>query len=133
MMLGAQGVMMATRFMATHECNIHDNIKDKLISSQENDTTLICKSIGLQARALKNKNTMEVLNIEAKGGGLEAIIPLITGARIAEAWDTGDAEMAPIMVGQSVGLIHNTMTCKELIDGMVKEAEEQIALVSGKF
>ncbi len=133
LMLGAQGVMMATRFMATRECNVHDNIKNKLINSQENDTTLICKSIGLQARALKNKNVSAVLDVEAKGGGLEAIIPLITGARIAKAWETGDVDLAPMMVGQSVGLVHNTMTCKELVEGMMKEAKEQITLVSGKF
>jgi len=55
LMLGAQGVMMATRFLTSKECNIHDNIKNKLVNSQELDTTLICKSIGLQARALKTR------------------------------------------------------------------------------
>ena len=133
LMLGAQGVMMATRFLTSKECNIHENLKNKLIDSQELDTTLICKSIGLQARALKNKNVLGVLDLEARGASLEEIIPMITGERISQAWETGDVDLAPLMVGQSVGLIHKIMTCKELVEGMMKEAEEQIALVSGKI
>ncbi len=133
LMLGAQGVMMATRFLTIEECNIHENIKNKLVNSQEQDTTLICKSIGLQARALKNKNVLGVLDLEARGASLEEIIPMITGERIVQAWETGDVDLAPLMVGQSVGLIHKIMSCKELVEGMMKEAEEQIALVSGKI
>jgi NAD(P)H-dependent flavin oxidoreductase YrpB (nitropropane dioxygenase family) len=48
--------MMASRFMATHECHIHTNIKNELVRHREHETALICKSIHLQARALKNKN-----------------------------------------------------------------------------
>ena len=51
--LGAEGVLMATRFIATKECAVHPDIWEELIRRQENDTTLICKSIGLQGRALK--------------------------------------------------------------------------------
>ena len=72
---------MATRFVATKECEVHDNIKQELIRRQENETTLICKSIGLQGRAIKNKIVEEVLALEAKGGGLEELIPLISGQR----------------------------------------------------
>jgi len=74
-----------------------------------------------------------VLDLEARGAGLEEIIPMITGGRISQAWETGDVDLAPMMVGQSVGLVHKIMTCKELVEGMMKEAEEQIALVSGKI
>jgi len=103
LMLGAQGVMMGTRFLTSKECNIHDNIKNKLVNSQELDTTLICKSIGLQARALKNKNVLGVLDLEARGASLEEIIPMITGGRISQAWETGDVDLAPMMVGQVGG------------------------------
>ncbi|HQG32002.1 MAG TPA: nitronate monooxygenase, partial [Deltaproteobacteria bacterium] len=68
MMLGAQGVMMATRFMATKECMIHNNIKEELKKRQEYETALICKSIHLQARALRNRNVDAVLEVEARGG-----------------------------------------------------------------
>jgi nitronate monooxygenase len=130
LMLGADGVMMGSRFMATKECNIHDNIKQELVRRQELDTTLICKSIHLQARALRNKNVEEILKVEAAGGGLDEILPLVVGDRIANAWESGDVDLAPMMVGQSIGLIHDIVTCEELLERMAKEAEEQIALIS---
>jgi nitronate monooxygenase len=130
LMLGAQGVMMATRFMATKECDIHDNIKEELRKRKENDTALICKTIHLQARALRNKNVEAVLEVEARGGGFEEILPLITGDKIAKAWETGDVDLAPMMVGQSVGLVHDIPTVKELLDRMVQEATDQIKAVS---
>jgi NAD(P)H-dependent flavin oxidoreductase YrpB (nitropropane dioxygenase family) len=124
--LGAAGVMMATRFVATTECEVHDNIKQVLIRRQEYETALICKSIGLQGRAIRNKVVDEVLSLEEKGCGLEELIPLISGERVREAWATGDVDRAPMMMGQSVGLVHDIPTCKELIERMVAEAEADI-------
>ncbi len=127
--LGAQGVMMATRFAATKECDVHENIKQELIRRQENETTLICKSIGLQGRAIKNKVAAEVLALEAKGCGLTELIPLISGKKVKEAWEMGNVEDAPMMMGQSVGLVKDIPTCKELIERMVKEAKADIERV----
>jgi len=124
--LGAQGVMMATRFAATKECEVHNNIKQELIRRQEYETALICKSIGLQGRAIKNKVVEEVLSLEAKGCGLEELIPLISGERVKEAWQSGNVDRAPMMMGQSVGLVNDIPTCKELIERMVAEAETDI-------
>lgn len=121
--LGAEGVMMATRFIVTKECNVHPNIKGELIKRQEQDTTLICKSLNLQGRALKNNLTQQVLDIEAEGKDLDRIFPLITGQRVKEAWQNGDVENAAFMVGQSVGLIKEELSCQELMDGMVRDAE----------
>jgi nitronate monooxygenase len=120
--LGAHGVMMASRFIATTDCEVHNNIKQELIRRQENETTLICKTIGLQGRALKNKIISEVLAAEEAGKGIEALIPLIAGQRIKRAWETGDVEDAPLMVGQSIGHIRDVMSCKELLDKMHDEA-----------
>lgn len=124
--LGAEGVMMATRFAATQECEVHDNIKQELIRRQEYETTLICKSIGLQGRAIRNKVVDEVLSLEAKGCGLEELIPLISGERVREAWATGKVDIAPMMMGQSVGLVKDIPTCKELIERMAAEAQADI-------
>ncbi len=128
--LGAQGVMMATRFVATKECEVHDNIKQELIRRQEQETTLICKSIGLQGRAIKNRLTEEILSIEAQHGGLEKLIPLMSGTRVKEAWETGNVDIAPMMMGQSVGLVKDVPTCRELIERMVSEAKAEIARVA---
>ncbi len=124
--LGAEGVMMASRFIATKECVCHENIKKELIKRQEFETTLFGKSIGLQGRGLKNKNITDILAIEARGGGLEELIPLMGGERIKNSWDNGDVDYAPLMVGQSIGLINDIPTVQELLDRMAKGAVEQL-------
>ncbi|HOS39897.1 MAG TPA: nitronate monooxygenase [Spirochaetota bacterium] len=126
LMLGAEGVMMASRFMATTDCPIHDRVKQELVNRQEQDTTLICKSIHLQARALRNKTVEDILEVERTGGGLEGLLPLISGQRMVKVWEEGDVEHAPMMVGQSIGLIHDVVSCTELLERMVAEAEERI-------
>lgn len=131
LVLGAEGVMMATRFVATKECEVHENIKQEIVRRQEFETTLMCKSIGLQGRAIKNKVVSEVLALEAKGCGLEDLIPLISGQRVKEAWETGNVDNAPMMMGQSVGLIKDIPTCKEVIERMAKEAAAEIGRVAG--
>ncbi len=131
--LGAEGVMMASRFISTKECEVHGNIKMELVKRQEQDTTLITKSLGMQGRALKNKTVAEVLEVEARGGGLEELLPLIGGKRGAEAWVTGDVEAAPMYVGQSIGLIHDIPSCEELLQGMVAEAEAQITNLKNRI
>ena len=114
--LGAQGVMMASRFIATKECEVHDNIKQELIRRQEFETVIYGKSIGLQGRGLKSKVLEEVLAIEERHGGFEELIPLLSGQKVKEAWKTGDVNYAPLMVGQSIGLINDIPTCKELME-----------------
>ena len=128
--LGAQGVMMASRFIATKECEVHDNIKQELIRRQEFDTVIYGKSIGLQGRGLKSKVLEEVLAIEARHGGFEELIPLLSGQKVKEAWETGDVNYAPLMVGQSIGLINDIPTCKELLERMAAEARESLAKAS---
>ena len=126
MVLGAQGVMMASRFIATQECEVHEKIKQELINRQEQDTILYGQTIGLQGRGLKNKIISEIMAIEKQGGGLDDLIPLMSGLRVKEAWVSGDVESAPLMVGQSIGLIRDIPTCQELLDRMGKEAGEYL-------
>jgi NAD(P)H-dependent flavin oxidoreductase YrpB (nitropropane dioxygenase family) len=123
LVLGAEGVMMASRFIATKECTAHPKIKEEIISRQENDTTLICRTIDLQMRALKNELVDKVLEVEKRHGGLEEIIPLISGKRSEKAWENGDVDGAPFAVGQSIGLIKEIVSCRELLETMVREAE----------
>ncbi|MFC1895754.1 NAD(P)H-dependent flavin oxidoreductase [Thermodesulfobacteriota bacterium] len=130
--LGAEGVMMASRFLATKECQVHDNFKNELVRRQEYDTTLISKTLGLQARSLKNAAAAKVLELEARGATFEEIVAVISGDRMKEAWVTGDVDASPIGIGQSIGLIHDVPTCQELIDRMVKQAEEQIGKLNAK-
>lgn len=131
--LGAEGVMMATRFMATHECQVHENIKKEIIKRQENDTTLICKSINLQGRAIRNKIVGEILEAEKKGANIMELAPLITGERCRTAWETGDVDVAPMMMGQSLGRINDIKSCKDVIEDMVAQAKKEIERVRGLF
>lgn len=133
MTLGADGVMMGSRFVATKECPCHDNIKQELVRRQEFDTTIFGQSIGLQGRALMSDVIREVIKIEEAGGGLEDLIPLISGIRIKQAWETGDVNFAPLMVGQSIGLIQDVPTCKELLKRMGTEALEALGEVGKKI
>lgn len=125
--LGAAGVMMASRFIATKECQVHDNIKQELVRKQEFNTTLYGQTLGLQGRALKSRIIEEVISIESRKGGFEEIIPLISGQRVKEAWEKGLVDFAPLMVGQSIGLIHNVVSCAELLETMSAEAAECLA------
>jgi len=127
LVLGAQGVMMASRFVATRECEVHENIKQELIRRQEHETVIYGKSLGLQGRGLKTKVLEEVCAIEKRGGGFAELIPLLSGQRVKQAWETGDVDYAPLMVGQSIGFIKDIPTCQELLDRMAREAAACLA------
>lgn len=131
--LGAEGVMMATRFINTTECHAHQNIKAELIKRQEYDTTLIDKTLKLQGRALKNALVDEILDLESRGATLEEIFSLITGERVKKAWLTGEVEEAAFMVGQTIGLIKNVVSCQQLLDSMVSEAEAALMRAQKAF
>lgn len=133
LMLGAGGVMMATRFIATRECHVHDNIKQEIVKRQENETTLICKSLNLQGRALKNQVDREISEIEKRGGTFEDLYPLISGDRMSQAWEEGDVDKSPLMVGQSIGLVHDVLPCEELLETMVAEARQRVQDVGRLF
>jgi NADH:quinone reductase (non-electrogenic) len=133
MALGAEGVMMASRFIATTECLAHHRVKEELVRRQENDTVMICRSINLQMRALKNAQVEKVLEVEARRGGLEEIIPLIAGERQSAAWESGYIDASPFPVGQSIGLIQDIVSCEELLSRMVREAGEILARVQERF
>lgn len=123
LILGAEGVMMASRFMATKECRMHDNVKAELVKRQEMDTVLYGKSIELQGRALKNRIISEIQVLEDRHAKLEEFAPFLSGMRQQTVWDDGNLDGAVLPVGQSIGLIHDVVSCKEMVDRMVKEAE----------
>ncbi|MGD0765514.1 MAG: nitronate monooxygenase [Dehalococcoidia bacterium] len=133
MVLGAEGVMMASRFIATTECLAHPRIKEELVRRHENDTVMICRSINLQMRALRNAQVDKVLEVEGRRGGLEELIPLISGERQKAAWETGDVDCSPFPVGQSIGLIQDIVTCEELLSTMMREAPEALAQARARF
>lgn len=132
--LGAQGVMMASRFLTTRECGVHDNIKQELINRTEIDTVIFgAKALGMQGRALRNGLIEKVLAVEERGGGLEELFPLISGQRIKDAWEKGAVDDAPFMVGQCIGHIHEIMSCKEVLATMCADAQWHITHAGAMF
>lgn len=123
--MGACGMNMGTRFMATKEAPIHENIKKTLVDADERDTTHIFRTLGNTERVYKNKTTLEVREIESKTpGSFKAISHLVKGDNYKKSFQvTGDATDSCWSCGQSLGLIESVPTCKELLQDIVKEAE----------
>jgi nitronate monooxygenase len=120
--LGAEGVLMGTRFMACQECNIHPKVKEWLLQLHETDTMLIQRSMKNTSRVVRTPYTEKIAEMEKRGAKLEELLPLLSGQRGRMAYDTGDFSQATISVGQTVGLIHDIPTAKEIIDRIISEA-----------
>ena len=125
--LGADGINMGTRFCATVEAPIHDNVKRFLVANDERATNLIFRRFHNTGRVAKNAVSDEVLKISARPEAVfEDIRPLVSGARGREALDSGDVDAGLIWAGQVQGLIHDIPTCRELIDRIVRGARDII-------
>jgi len=121
--LGAEGVLMGTRFLASKECPVHPKIKEWMTELAETDTVLIQRSLSNPSRVVRTDFTQKILDMEEKGATLEELAPLISGQNRQGAYVTGDISDSTISAGQIVGLIHNVPSVKELIDGIISEAK----------
>jgi len=121
--LGADGVLMGTRFLNTRECRIHPALKEKLIQARETDTVVIQRSIGSATRVLKNDWAEKILEMERKGTTLEELLPYIGGKRAEHAWTQGE-EDAVLACGQVVGRTKESLPIKDLVAEIMSEAEE---------
>ncbi|MEK7849093.1 MAG: nitronate monooxygenase [Chloroflexota bacterium] len=122
--LGADAVLMGTRFMATRECSLHPKVKEWLLQCSERDTMLVQRSLRNTARVLRNPVSQQVSEMEARGATLEQLAPLLSGQREREVFESGDTDKGLGHCGQSVGLVRDIPTVKELMDRLVHEAEE---------
>lgn len=122
--LGADGIEMGTRFIATKEC-VHASraYKDALITSSETDTAVIKRTIGAPARVLTGTWTEKILELEAEQAGYEGLKDYISGKANCRFIHDGDTENGFGWAGQVTGLIEDEPTVEELIARMVKEAE----------
>ncbi|HAM82109.1 NAD(P)H-dependent flavin oxidoreductase [Ornithinibacillus bavariensis] len=123
--LGAEGVEMGTRFIATKECvHAHPIYKDAIVNADDNETVVIKRSLGAPARALKNSWTEKILELEKQDGGYDVLRDYISGAANKNYIHDGNPENGFGWAGQGIVSIHDIPTVQELIDGMIKEAEE---------
>lgn len=128
LVLGAEGVNMGTRFCATVEAPIHDNIKRALVRASERETNLIMRTLRNTGRVLKNAVSDEVIATERRPGGcrFEDIRPLVVGARGRAALESGEVDGGLVWAGQAVGLIADVPTCAELIERIVRQCRERL-------
>jgi len=121
--LGAEGVLMGTRFMASKECPMHPKIKEWLLQLRETDTMMIQRSINNTCRVAKTEYTQKILEMEEKGATLAELLPLISGDRGKAAYISGDFNDAVIYAGQVVGLVNEIPSVREIIESMVSDAK----------
>jgi len=121
--LGAEGINMGTRFLATQEAPIHENIKRKIVEMNETQTSLIFRSYRNTARVYSNSVAKKVLEVEKAGGDFTEVHSLVSGKMQDLAWATGDIEAGMVTVGMCGGLINDIPTCRELVHDIVTEAE----------
>lgn len=126
--LGADGINMGTRFCATKEAPIHENVKQFIVGNDERATNLIFRRFKNTGRVARNSISDEVVRISLQPDAeFKDIQPLVAGARGRAALESGDIEGGLIWAGQVQGLIHDIPDCKTLIGRIVDEAETIIA------
>lgn len=124
--LGAEGINMGTRFVATKEAPVHENVKHAMVDADERQTTLIFRSLNNTARVFRNAMAEQVVEIESRDGKTDFadIQPLVAGARgRANVLEGGDIDDGIWSAGMVIGLINDIPSCQVLLNRMVSEAE----------
>lgn len=124
--LGAAGIQMGTRFICTTECVAHDNYKSKIVGAGDRATMTTGHSLGHPVRAIRNPLSRDFEELERRGASEQEIIDFGTG-RLQRAVVEGDVVQGSVMAGQSCGLVGDVVSCGELIQRTVREAEAILA------
>ncbi|MBT3787752.1 MAG: nitronate monooxygenase [Alphaproteobacteria bacterium] len=126
--LGADGINMGTRFIATTEAPVHQNVKDSIVAASELDTTLIMRGLRNTERVIKNTAVEKIVEIEREKGAdlaIDDIMDLVAGV-YPKVMTDGDMESGAWSCGMVAGLIHDVPSCHDLVNNMVADAEEII-------
>jgi len=126
--LGADGINMGTRFIATQEAPVHMNVKQTLVDHGELDTKLIMRTLRNTNRVINNSVVEKVLEIEAREEEtkIEDLMPYVSGLVGKKMLEDGEMGKGIMSAGQSMGLVRDIPTCKELLDRIMDEAEMMI-------
>lgn len=127
--LGASAINMGTRFLATTEAPIHDNIKQRIVENNERDTALVFREFHNTARVARNSVSDEIAEISRRPGAtFDDVAHLASGARAREqVYSNGDVEGGMWWASQAQGLIHEVASCREVVDTIISEAHEIIS------
>ncbi len=120
MVLGAEGVQMGSRFVASVESSAHESFKNKVINTGEGDTQLTLKELA-PVRLIKNKFYQEVQELYAKGATKEDLIGLLGRARAKRGMFEGDLDDGELEIGQISGLIHEIQSVRKIFETIISE------------
>lgn len=123
MVLGADGVQVGSRFVATPEASSHDSFKKRVVEAQEGDTQLTLKELA-PVRLLKNKFYQDVQDAYAKGASVEDLKTLLGRARAKRGMFEGDMEEGELEIGQVSGLIHEVKPAAEIVTELMAEFQK---------
>jgi len=126
--MGADGINMGTRFIATKEAPVHQNVKQAILAASELDTRLIMRPIRNTERVINNRAVEKIIELEREKGydlRLEDLRGLVGGG-YPKVMDDGDMEAGAWSCGMVVGLINDIPSCQELIDRLVADAQNII-------
>ncbi len=126
-MLGAKGVQMGTRFVATDEAQVHENYKERILRAKDIDSRVTGRSTGHPVRVLRNDMVKKYTEMEQQGAGFEELEQMTSGS-LRRAVVDGDVKTGSLMAGQCAGMIKEQLSCSEVIRDTVAEAE---ALLKG--
>jgi nitronate monooxygenase len=125
--LGAEGMNMGSRFVATKEAPVHQNVKQAMVDHGELDTTLIMRPLRNTERVLNNAAAKSVLDIEKKGNvTIDDIKHIVSGKVGLDMLERGDTEKGILSIGQIIGLVKDIPSVKELIQRIMADAEDII-------
>ena len=119
-MLGAEGVQVGTRFVATKEAVVHQNYKDRIVKAKDIDSAVTGRSHGHPVRCLRNQMTREYNKLEAEGKSFEELEYLTLGS-LRKAVQEGDITNGTVMAGQIASVIHDIKSCREVVEEMETE------------
>lgn len=126
-MLGATGMQLGTHFVVAKESIVHENYKKCIIKAKDIDSRVTGRTTGHPVRALRNQMTREYLRLENEGASFEEL-ELLTLGGLRKAVVEGDVVNGSVMAGQSAAMVKEELSCKELIEKLVKETD---ALIKG--
>jgi enoyl-[acyl-carrier protein] reductase II len=127
MVLGADGVQVGSRFVASHEASSHDRFKQRVVEAGEGDTQLTLKELA-PVRLLKNKFYQDIQDAYAQGAGVEELKSLLGRARAKKGMFEGDMEEGELEIGQVASLIHDILPASRIVENLVREFKDAQAV-----
>jgi len=133
LMLGADGISMGTRFLASQESPVAAEVKQHIVNSSERDTDLILRSLHNTVRVSKNAVSAQVLQLLNEGADFAAVQPLVAGSRGRKVFEDGDVDAGIWAVGQVQGLINDVPAAGDIVRRIVEDARGIIASKNALF